>query len=212
MRLVQADARELLASLPGESVDLIVTDPPYVFDRGDAHFRQWFEELPDECWPEVLTELYRVLREDAHAYIFCDWRTQRLFEDAASEAGFRVRRPLIWDKESPALGGTWRSQYEFILFLEKGHRSGNFKNRGNVLRAPRVARGYPTEKPVKILRSLISQSSLRGELVLDCFCGSGNVGRAARELGRRALLCDVDAGFAAGRLRLGIGGLEGAKA
>ena len=112
------------------------------------------------AWPEILAELYRVLREDAHAYLFCDWRTQRLFEDAASEAGFRVRRPLIWDKGSPALGGTWRSQYEFILFLEKGHRPGNFKNRGNVLRAPRVARGYPTEKPVKILRSLISQSSL----------------------------------------------------
>ena len=49
MRLVQADARELLASLPEESVDLIVTDPPYVFDRGDTHFREWFAELPDEC-------------------------------------------------------------------------------------------------------------------------------------------------------------------
>lgn len=212
VRLVQADAHELLASLPDESIDLIVTDPPYVFDRGDTHFREWFQELPDEAWPEIVTELYRVLREDAHAYIFCDWRTQRLFEDAAGEAGFRVRRPIVWNKLSPALGGTWRSQWEMILFLEKGHRLGNFKNRGNVLSAPRVARGYPTEKPVRILRPLISQSSLPGELVLDPFCGSGNVGKAARELGRTALLCDVDAEFAAGRLRNEIDCLENAAA
>ncbi len=148
--------------------------------------------------------LYRVLRDDAHAYLFCDWRTQRIFEDASESAGFRVHRPIVWDKLSPALGGTWRSQSELILFLEKGRRPGNFRNRGNVLHAPRVARGYPTEKPVRVIRPLISQSSLHGELVLDPFCGSGSVGMAARDLGRRALLCDVDAEFAAGRLRLGI--------
>lgn len=209
---MQADARGFLPGLPNESADLIVTDPPYVFERGDTHFREWFEELPDAAWPEVLRELYRVLRDDAHAYLFCDWRTQRIFEDAAEDAGFRVHRPLVWDKESPALGGTWRSQSELILFLERGHRPGNFRNRGNVLHAPRVARGYPTEKPVRIIRQLISQSSLPGELVLDPFCGSGSVGRAARELGRRALLCDVVAGFAAERLRLAIDKLGNAKA
>ncbi|MGB7587998.1 MAG: site-specific DNA-methyltransferase [Solirubrobacterales bacterium] len=209
---MQADAREFLATLPDESIDLIVTDPPYAFERGDTHFRQWFEELGDDAWPEILTALYRILARDRHAYLFCDWRTQRIFEDAAEDAGFKVHRPLVWDKESPALGGAWRSQYEFILFLGKGHRPGNYKNRGNVLRAPRVARGYPTEKPLRIIKSLISQSSLSGELVLDPFCGSGNVGRAARALGRRALLCDVEAGFAAGRLRLGCEMLAGATA
>lgn len=211
VRLVQADAREFLAALPEGSVDLIVTDPPYAFDRGATHFRKWFEMLPDETWPEVLRELHRVLRDDAHTYLFCDWRTQRIFEDAAGDAGFRVHRPLVWDKGSPALGGTWRSQSELILFLEKGHRPGNFRNRGNVLHAPRVARGYPTEKPVRIQRQLISQSSLPGELVLDPFCGSGNVGRAARALGRRALLCDVHAGFAASRLRNRIEASSGVK-
>jgi site-specific DNA-methyltransferase (adenine-specific) len=204
VRLVQADAHVLLASLPDESVDLIVTDPPYAFDRGSTHFREWFEELPDDAWPRIMRELYRVLRDDAHAYLFCDWRTQRIFEDASESAGFRVHRPIVWDKLSPALGGTWRSQSELILFLEKGRRPGNFRNRGNVLHAPRVARGYPTEKPVRVIRPLISQSSFPGELVLDPFCGSGSVGKAARELGRRGLLCDVDAEFAAGRLRLGI--------
>ena len=130
-----------------------------------------------------MAELYRVLRQDAHAYLFCDWRTQRIFEDAA-DAGFRVHRPIVWNKLSPALGGTWRSQSELILFLEKGKRPATSRIAATSS-APRVARGYPTEKPVRILRPLISQSSLPAELVLDLFCGSGNIGRAARELGRQ---------------------------
>jgi len=47
----------------------------------------------------------------------------------------------------------------------------------------RVVRGYPTEKPVALLQTLIGQSSRPGEVVLDPFCGSGNTGRAARDLG-----------------------------
>ena len=57
---------------------------------------------------------------------------------------------------------------------------------------------------MRLYRQLVSQSSARGELVLDPFCGSGNLGRAARELGRRALLCDVDPACAGARLRLSV--------
>jgi len=64
---------------------------------------------------------------------------------------------------------------------------------------------YPTEKPVALMKTLISQSTHTGELVLDPFCGSGSTGRAARELGRRPLLCDLDAAAAARRLRVAIG-------
>jgi site-specific DNA-methyltransferase (adenine-specific) len=210
VRLHQADARAFLASLPDESVDLAITDPPYVFDRGDSRFRNWFEaSIADSEWPAVFAQLYRVLAQDAHAYVLADRRVQALFASAASESGFRVRNPLVWDKCSVGLGGLWRSQYELIGVYEKGTRPGNYRNRGDVLRVPRVARGYPTEKPVRLLRQLISQSSVRGELVLDPFCGSGSTGIAARELGRRGLLCDVDAGSAAARLRLAIELREG---
>ena len=212
VRLVQADARELLPSLPDESVDLIVTDPPYAFDRGSSYFANWFEELPDKAWPEIFTELHRVLVPDSHACVFADDRVRPILEAAAHAAGFRVHKAMIWDKGSIGLGqGVYRPQHEFICFLSKGTRPGNSRSLGDVLRAPRP-RGYPTEKPVSVLKVLIAQSSDRGQRVLDPFCGSGNVGRAARELGRRALLCDVDAEFAAQRLRLGIEGFNTAKA
>ena len=50
--------------------------------------------------------------------------------------------------------------------------------------------GYPTQKPLGILRRIIAASSRPGDLVLDCFAGSGTTGIAANELGRRFLLVD----------------------
>lgn len=199
VELVKADARAWLASLPPESVDLIVTDPPYKFG-GRRIFRRWFEELADEAWLAILAELYRVLRADRHLYLFCNARTKPIFDEAASAAGFGVRTPLIWDKQSIGLGRGWRSQYEFICLYEKGKRRLRDDKCANILGARRVAGGYPTEKPVSIISTIIGQASQEGELVLDPFCGSGNVGRAAREQGRRVRLCDVDPGFASDRL------------
>lgn len=202
----------LLAGLPDKSVDLVVTDPPYVFDRGTTYFREWFADLPDDAWPGILTELYRVLRADRHTYLICDERSLPVFTKAATGAGFRLVKTLVWNKLVPGLGGgAYRSQREWILFLEKGTRPGNRRDLGDVLSFPRVmTRGhYPTEKPVGLLKVMIEQSSHTGELVLDPFCGSGSTGRAARELGRRAVLCDLDASSAAAALRVALVPLEG---
>lgn len=181
----------------------MLTDPPYQFDRGGTYFRQWFAELGDDEWPAIFAGLHRALASPAHAYVFCDARVKPVFDAAASAAGFRVRTPLVWDKLSVGLGGTWRAQYEFIAWYSKGppRQAVEPRTQGNVLRAPRV-RGYPTEKPISVLRRLLAHSTSPGTVVLDPFCGSGNVGRAARQLGRRAVLADVDASTAERRLRL----------
>ena len=53
--------------------------------------------------------------------------------------------------------------------------------------------GYPTQKPLGILRRIVAASSRRDDLVVDWCAGSGTTGVAARELGRRSLLCDISA-------------------
>jgi len=201
LRLYEADARDVLPSLPTGSVDLILTDPPYhLATRGETYFRSWFTELPDDAWPPLFDEFFRVLAPNRHAYVFADARVQPLFATAARAAGFRVRAPLVWDKLAVGLGWCWRSQYEFIGWYTKGSRAGRRRDLGNVLGAPRVRGGYPTEKPLSLLSTIIEQASSPGELVLDPFCGSGNTGHAARRLGRSALLADVTADEAARRL------------
>lgn len=50
--------------------------------------------------------------------------------------------------------------------------------------------GYPTQKPVGLLRRIVAVHSRVGDTVMDCFAGSGSFGAAALELGRSAVLID----------------------
>jgi site-specific DNA-methyltransferase (adenine-specific) len=52
--------------------------------------------------------------------------------------------------------------------------------------------GYPTQKPVKLLERIVRASSCPGDIVADFFCGSGTTGVAAKKLGRRFLLTDIN--------------------
>jgi site-specific DNA-methyltransferase (adenine-specific) len=66
-----------------------------------------------------------------------------------------------------------------------------------------VRNGYPAEKPVSLLETLVQQSSAEGDLVADPFMGSGSAGVAALKLGRRFLGNDVaDESLALTRRRL----------
>jgi SAM-dependent methyltransferase len=51
--------------------------------------------------------------------------------------------------------------------------------------------GYPTQKPETILERIVNTSSNEGDLVLDCFCGSGTTAAIAEKLGRRWIACDL---------------------
>jgi site-specific DNA-methyltransferase (adenine-specific) len=62
----------------------------------------------------------------------------------------------------------------------------------DVITVPRVHRGYPAEKPPAVSAILIEQSSARGELVADPFMGSGSVGVAALDAGRRFIGTDLN--------------------
>src|SRR5919205_763234 len=67
--------------------------------------------------------------------------------------------------------------------------------------------GYPTQKPVGIVRRMLQASTQTGDLVLDPFAGSGTLGAAAAELGRRYVLIDESAeAVAVMERRLGVAG------
>ena len=192
------DAVLWLKGLESQSVDLVVTDPPYEslekhravgtttrLKHSKASSNDWFSIFPNERFPELLGEVYRVLKKNSHFYLFCDQETMFIVKPIAEEVGFRFWKPLIWDKQKIGMGYHYRCRYECVLFFEKGKRRLNDLSVPDVLEVPRVFRGYPTEKPVDLSRILIGQSSSAGELVIDPFCGSGSVGVAAVGEGRR---------------------------
>ena len=89
------------------------------------------------------------------------------------------------------MGYHYRAKYEFVLFFEKGKRKLNNLGIADVLECKRVYRGYPTEKPVSLLETLITQSSSEGDMVIDPFFGSGSTLVAANNLNRKAMGCDI---------------------
>lgn len=198
--LHQGDATEWLRWLPGGSVNLVITDPPYAsLDRhravGTTTRLQggWFPTVPDTYYAELFRELYRVLVRHSHCYVFSDFETAIAMTAAATAAGFKAWKPLVWDRQAMGMGYHYRSQYELILFFEKGKRKLADLGVPNVLSHKRLrGRGvYPTQKPVPLLETLVRQSSGEGELVCDPFCGSGSTGVAAVSNRRRFIGCDI---------------------
>jgi len=195
--LYQEDAVSMLRSLPEECIDLIVTDPAYEslekhrakgtttrLKQSDASSNEWFDIFKNERFPDFFTAAYRALKKNTHLYVFCDQETAFVIKPMGEAAGFKFWKPIIWDKQRIGMGYHYRCRYEMILFFEKGKRRLNDLAVPDVLEAPRVAGGYPTEKPVSLLQTLIAQSSATDDVVCDPFMGSGATGEAARILGR----------------------------
>lgn len=199
------DCVEWLRTIESESVALVVTDPAY--ESLEKHravgtttrlTSAWFEIFRNERFPELLAELHRVMKRDAHLYVFSDQETAFVTKPMAEAAGFKWWKHLTWLKVSQSgeprggMGYHYRSATEWIGFYEKGKRKLHDLGQTDVLRGPRGgADAYPTEKPVDVLRVLVEQSSEPGDLVIDPFLGSGSTGEAALELGRDFAGSDV---------------------
>ena len=228
MRLTSA--LDGLVDLKDESVDLVITDPPYDtlekwrdmgtttrLKKSTMSSNEWFPTVDFEYLRKTFEECYRVLRKGSDCYVMCDEETGDALKPILRDIGFDMRKSLIWHKVgkvekvncpncgahvtdrhtlgTPGMGYPYRSVYEMILLARKGKRPiPEDKSVRNVLEIPWIKRSsaYPTQKPVELCEVLISQSSLKGDLVLDPFAGSGSCGEAAFNLGRKFLGFDVE--------------------
>ncbi len=196
--LSNLDAVDWLKILDDESIDLVVTDPPYEslekhrakgtttrLKLSKASSNRWFDIFPNDRFPELFKEIYRVLKNNTHFYLYCDQETMFVVKPMAEEVGFKFWKPVVWDKEKIGMGYHYRARYELILFFEKGKKRLNNLGIPDILSSPRIRGGYPTEKPTAISEILISQSTIENGLVIDPFIGSASVGEAALNLGRQ---------------------------
>lgn len=202
--LHQSDAFHFMLGQADESVDCIITDPPYEslekhrakgtttrLKQSKASSNEWFPIMKNDAFPRLFEEYYRILKPDRHFYMFCDQETMFIAKPLAEKAGFKFWKPLVWDKMRIGMGYHYRARYEFVLFFEKGKRKLRDLGIADILTAPRIRGGYPTEKPYALSEILIRQSTLPGETVMDTFCGSGSSGAAALLNDRDFIGCDI---------------------
>ena len=195
------DAVEWLRSLPKESVDLVITDPPYAslekhraIGTTTRLTKKWFPVVQNDYYPLLMPELFRVMKKHTHLYIFSDDETSDVLVADGKAAGFKYWKRIVWDKVNMGMGYHYRNRHEFILFFEKGKRKlRDATNVESILSYKSIRRPqYPTEKPVELCEFLVGQSSEVGEVVCDPFVGSGAIAVAARNKRRGILVCDIN--------------------
>ncbi|KML57091.1 DNA methyltransferase (plasmid) [Burkholderia cenocepacia] len=202
--LYNGDCLVAMPKLAPESVDCIVTDPPYLVNFRDRSGRSIANDVNGDWLAPAFAEMFRVLKRDAVCISFYGWNKVDLFFDAWKAAGFRVCGHIVFTKNYASKAGLVRYQHESAYVLAKGRPAAPenpisdvmpFQYSGN--------RHHPTEKPVSALRTLISAFTQPGDVVLDPFAGSGSTCVAARELGRRYIGIELDATYyAAAKSRL----------
>lgn len=189
--LWHGDCLEVNRILDNESIDLIATDPPYLVDYQSNHRKDKFDKIKNDTNPEFIQNYllgcYDLLKYNAGIYVFCDYKTIDFFKPLF-ESLFQLKNLLIWKKNNWTggdLDGAYAHQYEMILFGHKGRSLLRGKRFPDVLEYDRVVSSeHPTEKPIDLLKFLITNSSDVGDLVYDGCMGLGSTCVAAKQTGR----------------------------
>jgi site-specific DNA-methyltransferase (adenine-specific) len=206
--IYHGDCRDVLPSLEPESVDLLLTDPPYgmQFVSGQRVVKQLTNVRADGARQgmrivrQMLMEITPALKADAHAYVMCHFESWPDFYDAVSSY-LPIRNALIWWKNRGGMGDTemeYARDYEVILYAARGRRPLEGRRDGSVIDGIPPAgndRAHPTEKPVELMSRLIVKSCpLRG-LVCDPFMGVGTTLCAAKYNGRKSVGIEIEEAY-----------------
>lgn len=224
------DCLSLLKTLPDESVDMVLVDPPYFEILKNSWDNQWDSETAYLDWClEWSSECHRVLKPNR---CFCVWGTTktdtflRYKLNVLNQLQMEYQNWIIWSYD---WGGrsksTFARKHEDLLVYSKGK---DFLFDADAIRVPykvktnvrktaannplgkiptdvweknnhtmskEYVNWHPTQKPLCLLERLIKAYTREGEVVLDCFSGSGSTAIAAANCGREFIGCELDGGY-----------------
>lgn len=209
------DPEQGLPSLPDQSIDVIITDPPYEQEAHTAQRRQkpagWrtgkgvvaapltFGAMTEQERDDVAGEMARVVRH--RVLVFCQVEAVHLWRAALERGGLVYRRCIPWVKPDamPSLHGRWPGQsFEaLVLATKQGAPRCPVGGKARYYQQTRAqGRVHPTAKPLPLMSDIVEDFSQPGDLVCDPYAGSGTTGIACRALGRRFLGWEINAEWA----------------
>ena len=198
--------------MDGARADMIFTDPPYGMSYGGGRAAGSTKKgaldkahgmiMNDDLQGNDLIALVRdaiatstaSMKEGGALYACFTWRTYAEFEAGLESCGHKVKACIVWDKKSIGLGNSnYRPQHEFIFYCggqwygDKSESDVWYMSRGNT-----GAYVHPTQKPVELVERALNNSSKAGDVVIDCFGGSGSTLVACEKTNRHARLMELD--------------------
>lgn len=199
-KLIHGDSLTVLRQMEPESVDAIITDPPYGINYVSPTGARIQNDTAPFIW--FLYDAFRVLKPGSSGrgtlVCFTRWDVQQVFIDAIRLAGFIVKSEVIWDKIQHGMGdlkSQFAPSHENIIFAVKGKFSFPGHRPKDLIthrKLPGSQMIHPTEKPVPLLADLITAVTKPGDLILDPFAGSGSTLVAAKKTGRRFTGIELD--------------------
>lgn len=196
--IIHGDCVDILSTFPPESVDFILTDPPYLVSYRPRDGRHIAGD-DDDAWLEPsFREMYRVLKKDAFCATFYGWPSAHLFVSAFRKAGFRPVSHISFVKSFPSCIGYTKGMHEVMYLLAKGKPQRPADPPPDVLCWPYHSGNelHPAQKPAVTLLTLIEEFSKPGDTVLDPFCGSGACLYAAKMRGRNVIGIEIEGTYA----------------
>lgn len=196
----------------------VFTDPPYnvpigghVSGKGQITHREFPMASGEMSKPEFiefltqgLSHAFRKTVMGALIYACMDWRHMAEMQAAGCAAGLDFVNLCVWVKSNGGMGSLYRSRHELVFVFRNGNAShlnnvqlGRFgRNRTNVWNYPGVntfghgdLKYHPTVKPIGLVADAMLDSTMRNDIVLDPFIGSGTSILAAERTNRRCSSC-----------------------
>lgn len=199
------DCLELIKTIPDKSIDLIVTDPPYLIKNtkagGKSELSKSIQKMNDDITNDnivsgfdiaIFDECMRVMKKP-NMYFWCNKEQIPMYLEYFVKQHGCAFDILCWQKDNatPLFNNKYLTDKEYCLYFRKGGYCNpqSYEDAQTIWHKPINAYDkkefeHPTIKPLQIITTLVKNSSRKGEIVLDPFMGSGTTGVACVDLQR----------------------------
>lgn len=213
--IYKGDCLTTMRTWADESIDLVVTSPPYNMGaKGSGSnwkssillndgYAEWSDDMPHDkyvAWQrDCLIEMLRLLKPTGAIFYNHKWRIQNGLLDMRQDItyGFPVRQVIIWDRGSSNnhQNTFFPTEYEVVYLITKpDFRRVRGVKHGDVWRIPfEVNNPHPAPFPLSFAERCISSTT--AQLILDPFMGSGTTALAAKRLGRHYVGCELSQAY-----------------
>ena len=225
IKLYNMDCMAAMRRIRKDSVDLIVTDPPYnlgnfMIDRDTnlSKMRDNFfgtagwDNMEFKDWKKSMNSFFksaaRVTREGGSMVVFMAIIKVETIIKLAEKHGFYYKTTGIWHKTNPMprnMNLHFVNSTEAWIYFTYKTRTGTFNNGGSMLHdfvetsvTPSGERKYgkhPTQKPESLIKHFVSVLSNEGDWVLDPFMGSGTTGVVSQKSNRNFIGIELDENY-----------------
>lgn len=215
MKLINDNNLNVLSEIPDNSIDFILTDPPYnisrknnfeSLNRAGIDFGDWDKNADLFTW---IDKIPRIVKKGASIIIFNGWRNLGDIAERLEKNGFVVKDIIRWEKTNPMPRNRDRRyivDYEFAIWAVEKHNKWIFNRQSDKYdrseirvsitgKAEKMLGSHPTQKPIKLMEELLLRHSNEHAVILDPFMGSGSTGVACVNTNRDFIGIELDTNY-----------------